>query len=572
MVQRNNNNNNNNKSRSFFLWCGSKCFHKSEEDQMKAEANGNMLAESKRTEKKPGGWKAMPFILGFAPLFGAYISDARVGRFPTIAVASFASLLGMVTITLMAWLPQLHPPTCDNIIKSSSSHCLGPNKSQLGVLLAGLSLLSIGAGGIRPCSIPFAIDQFDPTTEEGKKGINSFYNWYYTSFTIVLLISQTVVVYIQDSVSWVIGFGLPTILMACAILMFFVGTKIYVNAEPEGSIYSSIFKVFVAAFRKRHLKLPDEGDQEKYGVYYDPPMKENTVSKMPLTSKYRFLNKAALITENDLKQDGTPADNWNICSIQQEEEVKCLIQVIPIWVSGIISLTAIGQQSTFTISQSLIMDKHLGPNFQIPAASITVISLITIGIWLPFYDRIFVPSLRKITRVEGGVTNLQRMGIGIVFSFLSMVVAGLVERDRRASAISNPNGPPMSVFWLAPQLIVMGLCEAFNIIGLLEFFNREFPEKMRGFGNSLFVCSFAGSSYVSSAIITIVHKVTGTKHHPNWLANDLNKGKLDYFYFLIAGLGVLNFFFFLYVAQRYHYKPTVSVTASDDVELSSEKP
>ena len=126
---------------------------------------------------------------------------------------------------------------------------------------------------------------------------------------------------------------------------------------------------------------------------------------------------------------------WRLCAIQQVEEVKCLIRIIPIWSAGIISLISMTQQGTFTVSQALKMDRHLGPHFQIPAGSTGVISFITIGLWLPFYDRFRVPALRKITKHEGGITLLQRIGIGIVFSILSMVVAGLIERVRRASAM-----------------------------------------------------------------------------------------------------------------------------------------
>ena len=291
----------------------------------------------------------------------------------------------------------------------------------------------------------------------------------------------------------------------------------------------------------------------------------------------RFLNKAAIIEEDELKPDGTCVNQWRLCSIQQVEEVKCLIRIIPIWAAGIISLTSIIQQGTFTVSQALKMDRHLGPHFQIPAGSIGVISLITIGLWLPFYDRFIVPALRKITKHEGGITLLQRIGIGIIFSILSMVVAGLIERERRASAILHPQPlgvAPMSVMWLAPQLILMGFCEAFNIIGQIEFFNRQFPEHMRSIGNALFSCSFAGASYLSSLLVTIVHHVTKKHGRPDWLTNDINVGRLDYFYFLIAGMGVLNMIYFIYCARQYCYRGS-SLQKEDkpyvDVELSSIK-
>ncbi|TKY58790.1 NRT1/ PTR FAMILY 2.13 [Spatholobus suberectus] len=221
------------------------------------------------------------------------------------------------------------------------------------------------------------------------------------------------------------------------------------------------------------------------------------------------------------------------------------------------------------------MNRHLGPKFQIPAGSLGVLSLITIGLWLPFYDRVLVPKLRKMTKHEGGITLLLRIGIGMVFSIFSMVVAGLVEKVRRDSANSNPTPleiAPMSVLWLAPQLILMGLCEAFNIIGQIEFFNRQFPEHMRSIGNSLFSCSFALANYVSSIIVNIVHHATRTHSHPDWLTNDINAGRINYFYYLIAGIATLNLIFFIYVARRYQYKGSVDLQdETHDVELGSHK-
>ncbi|XWS34938.1 hypothetical protein CRYUN_Cryun21dG0080500 [Craigia yunnanensis] len=598
-------------SRSFVLYCCTNNFRKPGQGK-----KGNILSvpgSACTNQKKPGGWKAMPYILGnetferlatvgllsnfmvylmrefhmdqvsasnvlniwsgitnFAPLVGAFISDAYAGRFRTIAVASFASFLGMIIVTLTAWIPNLQPPECKPE-QQLHGHCIGPNKAQLGVLLTGLGLLSVGTGGIRPCSIPFGIDQFDPTTEEGVKGISSFFNWYYTTFTVVMLLALTLVVYIQDSVSWVLGLGIPTLLMGSSIVLFLMGTRIYVHVKPQGSVFSSIARVFVAAYKKRQLKLPEEG--QEIGVFYDPPLKENVLSKLPLTNQFRFLNKASIIMENELQPDDSPK-NGRLCSIQDVEELKCLIRIIPIWASGIISFTPFVQQGTFTLSQALKMDRHLGPKFKIPAGSIGIIPMITIGIFLPIYDRIIVPALRKFTKREGGITLLQRIGIGIFLSIIAMIVAGVMEKKRRTSDILNPGVAPISVFWLAPQLILIGFCEAFNILGQIEFFNKQFPEHMRSIANSLLFCSLAGASYLSSIVVNIVHHVTGGHRHPDWLTSDINAGRLDYLYYLLAGMGTFNFLYFLYVARHYRYKGNVQIAekADPDVELSSIKP
>ncbi|KAF5746619.1 putative nitrate transporter [Tripterygium wilfordii] len=445
-------------------------------------------------------------VTNFTPLLGACISDTLIGKFKTIAFASFASLLGLITFTLTAWLPQLHPPSCNSLQLPLGHHCKGPNNLQFGMLVLGLGFLAIGTGGIRPCNIPFGVDQFDPTTEVGKKGIASFYNWYYITATVVSLIALTIVVYIQDNVSWVLGFGIPTILMVCSIVLFFVGTRIYVHQPPQGSLFSGIAGVLVSAYRKRRLLLPEDGENDV--SFYDPPLKKAILLKLPLTNQYSFISMA--------------------------------------------------QQSTFTISQALIMDRHLGPHFKVPAGSMIIITMITIGVSVLFYDRIVVPFLKKLTKIEGGITILQRMGIGAIFSILSMVAAGIVERERRSRANSQPQSP-MSVFWLSPQLVLLGLCEAFNVIGQIEFYNTEFPEHMRSIGNSIFSCSFAGASYLSSLMITIVHHSTGTRNHPNWLTNDLNLGRLDYFYFLLAGLCSMNFIYYLICAWRYRYKTIVQM-------------
>ena len=189
-------------------------------------------------------------------------------------------------VTLTSWLPQLHPPPCSPE-EVASGECVRASNSQMGVLVLGLCFLTIGSSGVRPCSIPFGVDQFDSTTEEGKKGMKSYFNWYYTTFTMVLLVTQTVVVYIQDSVSWKIGFGIPTLCMLCSIIMFFVGTSFYVHVKPEGSIFSGVARVLVAAYTKRKLRFPTT-EEKPEGAFYDPPLLGTTVlSKLPLTKQFR---------------------------------------------------------------------------------------------------------------------------------------------------------------------------------------------------------------------------------------------------------------------------------------------
>ncbi|KAK3227935.1 hypothetical protein Dsin_007797 [Dipteronia sinensis] len=71
---------------------------------------------------------------------------------------------------------------------------------QMAFLVTGFEFLIIGAGGIRPCNLAFGADQFNPNTESGHRGITSFFNWYYFTFTFSMIFSVTLIVYVQSNV------------------------------------------------------------------------------------------------------------------------------------------------------------------------------------------------------------------------------------------------------------------------------------------------------------------------------------------------------------------------------------
>lgn len=503
--------------------------------------------------------------LNFAPLLGAFVSDAYLGRFRTLAYGSFFSLLGMLGLTLSASLPALKPPGC-NQTTQVGVHCNGPSTLQLGVLYLSLGFLTIGGGAIRPCSLPFGVDQFDMTDEKSRKGLHSYYNWYYGTTTAALVFSLTILVYIQNDISWPIGFGIPTFFMFMAIIVLFMGTRLYVHVSPEGSIFTGIVQVLAASIKKRRLKLPYPHDiNQQELLLYNPPTRGIRIFRLPLTSQFRFLNKGAIVRDGDINDDGSARNLWELCSIQQIEEVKCLIRIVPVCFSGIICFVALAQQFTYVILQTLTMDCHLGPHFEIPAGTVISISFVALTLFIPIYDRLLVPMARRFTGMESGITLLQRQGVGLVISPISMVVAGIVERKRRNSALSNGGISPMSVFWLAPQLVLMGIAEAFNAVGQIEFYNKQFPEHMLTLAGSLFFVTLAGANYLSTALANITKKVTSRDGHRSWLTEDINLSKLDYYFYFIALVGVLNLFYFLICAHYYQYK-TMSLHAEEPIK------
>lgn len=191
----------------------------------------------------------------------------------------------------------------------------------------------------------------------------------------------------------------------------------------------------------------------------------------------RWLDKAAILCEV------SKPVAWTTCTVTQVEEVKILVRMLPIVGSTIIMNTCLAQLQTFSVIQGSIMDRHLG-SIEVPAPSIPVIPLVFMSVLIPIYEFIFVPLIRKITHHPSGITQLQRVGVGLVLSAMSMAIAGFVEVKRKNQAIRDPT-KPISLFWISFQDDIFGIADMFTLVGLLEFFYNEAPAGMRSLSTSL---------------------------------------------------------------------------------------
>ncbi|ONI31382.1 hypothetical protein PRUPE_1G309300 [Prunus persica] len=462
------------------------------------------------------------------------------------------SSLGMISLTVSAVLPQLRPPPCQH-----DQVCKEANGGQLAILYASLLLGALGSGGIRPCVVAFGADQFDETDQKQTTKIWNYFNWYYFVMGASILLAVTVLVYIQDNIGWGWGLGIPTIAMFISIIIFMVGYPLYRNLDPAGSPFTRLIQVSVAAYKKRKLPLVSDPRLLYQNDELDAPI--SLGGKLLHTKHMKFLDKAAIVTEEDnLKSPNL----WRLNTVHRVEELKSVIRMGPIWGSGILLITAYAQQNTFSLQQAKTMDRHLTKSFEIPAGSMTVFNIVTMLSTIAFYDRLFIPFARKLTGLDRGITFLHRMGIGFVISILATLVAGFVETKRKNAAFAHGlvNQPhsmiPISVFWLIPQYSLHGMAEAFMSIGHLEFFYDQAPESMRSTATALFWTAISAGNYVSTLLVSLVHKFSAGPNGSNWLPdNNLNKGKLEYFYWVLTLLQVINLIYYIFCAKMYTFKP-----------------
>ena len=271
---------------------------------------------------------------------------------------------------------------------------------------------------------------------------------------------------------------------------------------------------------------------------------------------FRFLNKACIIRDphQDLTDEGRASNPWSLCTVEQVEELKALIKVIPMWSTGIM-LTMAGSQ-TFQVLQASSMDRHITSTFEIPAGSFSVFLLISLTLWISLYDRLILPLSSKIMKKPVRLTTKQRMGIGLFFSSLSMVVAAFVESIRRAKATKGHSGDllspiAMSALWLVPQCCLGGLGDAFNVVGQNEFYFSEFPRSMSSIAANLFGVGMGAANLLSSFIMSTVNDMTRRGGRESWVSSDINKGHLDYYYWVLAGLSLVNVLYFVVCSWAY---------------------
>lgn len=277
----------------------------------------------------------------------------------------------------------------------------------------------------------------------------------------------------------------------------------------------------------------------------------------------RFFDKAAIVAPLSDK-NGTVAvvqtSPWRLCTVSQVEELKTLLRLCPIWASMVIFFAVTAQTSSTFIEQGMVMDNRVG-SFAVPPASLASFDVISTLILIPVYDVVLVPLARRVTGKDRGLSQLQRLGIGLALSAFAMVYSALLEAKRlavaRASGLTDRStAVPMSIMWQAPSYFIFGASNVFVCVGMLEFFYDQAPDAMKSLCTALGQVAFAAGGYLNSAVLGLVASTTARDGAPGWIPNNLNEGHLDYFFWMMAALSAMNLVLFLYCSMRYRGRST----------------
>ncbi|MQL93948.1 hypothetical protein Taro_026602 [Colocasia esculenta] len=480
-------------------------------------------------------------------LVGAFLSDSYWGRYKTCAVFQAIFVIGLVSLSLSSYLFLLKPVGCGD----GRTPCRPHSTFETGIFYLSIYLVALGNGGYQPNIATFGADQFDEEDAKESHSKVSFFSYFYLALNLGSLFSNTFLSYFEDEGMWALGFWASAGSAFLALVLFLGGTGRYRHFKASGNPLSRVSQVLVAASKKWMAKMP-QGEDYLYEVD-GKELATNGGRKILHTEGFRFLDRAALVTPDDFPTQSPARDPWRLCTITQVEELKCVLRLLPIWLCTIIYSVVFTQMASLFVEQGAAMKTTVG-GFRIPAASMSAFDILSVAVCIIFYRRLLHPVVCRLKKDPKGLTELQRMGVGLIIAITAMISAGTVEHYRlkhNKGCRGCVNSSSLSILWQIPQYVLIGASEVFMYVGQLEFFNDQTPDGLKSFGSALCMTSISLGNYVSSLLVTVVMDITAKDNSPGWIPGNLNRGHMDRFYFLLAAMTSVDFILYLVCAKWY---------------------
>jgi solute carrier family 15 (peptide/histidine transporter), member 3/4 len=509
-------------------------------------------------------WSGVCYV---TPLLGGWIADSYLGRYRSIMLFSSVYVVGLVLLVV---------GTIPGDVSSA-------------VIFSAIYIIALGTGGIKPNVSTFGAEQFDVRRPRDRKELDSFFNWFYWSINLGALISYTLVAPICQyglkglgGLEWrfVVGFSIPAIAMGLAILTFVSGTQRYKMRPHEGSVLSKALQILGQATAR-------------------------LCSSEPLPANSTWLDRAKAI-------------NGGSFDIADVEGVKYVWRLLPYLLLTVPYWAVYNQMSTAFQNQGCQMTLKLGSvNMPVSTLNLfdtlAILLLIPVfdGLVYPFFKSRGRPltMLQKIgwgfvfailSMVVAGVVEHYRKEMAPPeMTYLEYAMDNNTEFAQshitackqiddfnpfkfqdwyaHASGASKPAycsqscdtmGPDgkldlscitcddvplvssMNVMWQVPQFMLVGMSEILASVTGLEFFFSQAPKSMRSFTAALNLFATSLGSWMCIPIIYLVN-IDKTNQ---WLPADVNQGYMMYYFFLLAGIQLVDLLIFIWVASGYQYK------------------
>ncbi|HYG66569.1 MAG TPA: POT family MFS transporter [Anaeromyxobacteraceae bacterium] len=366
-----------------------------------------------------GDTKALYHVFTMAvyltPLVGGWLADRFFGRYAIILWVSLGYVAGHAVLAL--W------------------------ETREG-LLVGLALIALGAGGIKPCVSAFVGDQFGPSEN---RLLGRVYNWFYFSINLGSAASKLLVPWLLKTAGPAIAFAVPGVLMAVALLVFWLGRGRYVRAAPSGPNPHAFVRVVATALKKLGT--------------------------------------------------GRPGEHWlDAARASHPEEAivgaKAVFRIAGIFAAVTFFWALFDQKGSSWVLQAKEMDLRVG-DVELAASQLQALNPFMVMGLIPFFTFVAFPALER----RGiPLDALRKMTAGMFVTVLSFVAAALVQ-----TAIDG--GATPDVLWQVPQYLLLTSGEVLVSVTGLEFSYTQAPRSMRSTIMSIWYLA-VGSGNLLTALVS----------------------------------------------------------------------
>ncbi|PFH56246.1 hypothetical protein XA68_16838 [Ophiocordyceps unilateralis] len=385
------------------------------------------------------------FFAYMMPLVGAWVADARMGRFWTLHLA-----IGISTIAHVV------------LVVAASPGVLANNKASFGVFIVGLLVLCVGTGFFKANVSPLLAEQNDdvrPRVEvrKGERVIvdpavtnTRIFLYFYFCINVGSLTGQIGMVYVEKYVGFWVAFLIPTALFLLAPFVLGSQKKSYKLKPPTGSLLSKFFRMFFFVRRRSSFTSFDWNVAKP--------------SNVPVGQRPSWM---------------TYDDAW-------VDEVRRGLKACKVFLFLPIFFLSYNQMTGNLTIQAGTMELHGVPNDIIQ--NLNPISILLI---IPVIDHIIYPTLRKM---GFAFTPIKRMTTGFIIAALSMVASAVMQYyiyqkspcgwyANKTLVVDGQKKPcppaPINVWAQCLPYIFIGIAEVLANVTSYEYAFSKAPENMK---------------------------------------------------------------------------------------------
>ncbi|KAF1317015.1 Proton-dependent oligopeptide transporter, partial [Globisporangium splendens] len=501
-------------------------------------------------------------ICYMSPIFGAYLADERWGRFRVILTFGIWYCIGDFLVAIAAY---------PSIMTNSS--VVNP------IFVIGLFIgIGIGTGAIKSNVITLGADQFDPNDPEEMKLKSTYFSYFYFCINLGSIVSygyfSTLCVdgssLIPAEYGYFATYMICAVVMAIAIIFLCIGYPRYVHMQPKDKALSGLVKLvfsnagvtqkgkillystgcfmiafvvnIIAAFTASHGKT---GEAFSYiaGIF----VVFGVIGWVYVGMDGSFLDASKISRGGNF--DDERVDGY-----------KRLVKVLPFAAFTIIWQCAYDQTDanfqSITQQCDLRLDTSDPDSSQIPGAMLGVFDPIVIVICIPILDSIIYPFYTK--KVGKAPSQFGKALTGLVLAATGIFWSGIFEILRRNSgALVGPDGGPIldkgsdqpmnKMYWAGaiPNYVFIALAECLINVTAYDLFYSTVPLSLKSTAqatNLLMVCM--GS--IMTSVFTIMFR-------PYLPSDNLNEGNLEYMFFTVGAVSVVNMIAFTFVLRKMNF-------------------